>query len=219
LQCKFLGQGTSMLKIGLTGGIGSGKTTVAAYFGELGVPVIDADVISRALIEPGNSLFNRAAFDAIIKYFGVQILTRENHLSRKQLRQIVFNHPEKRHWLEQLLHPLIHAEIEQQVTRYAGAAQPSPYCVIVIPLLIEVGWETMVDRVVVIHSDLEQQIQRVAQRDNVHPVEVVSIMNAQASSKYTLAKAEDIIENNGSLEDLRAQVKQLHEFYSTMDSA
>lgn len=193
-----------MLKIGLTGGIGSGKSMVTELFSRLGIPVIDADVIARDL-----TLINDTVVNQIIDHFGPAVVTQEKSLNRKALRDIIFSQPNERNWLEELLHPLILQTMQQQ-----AAQVTAPYCLLVAPLLLEASnphdW---VDRVLVVDSSEQNQIQRTMQRDKVSEADVLKIMASQLSRKQRLARADDVIENEGDLSQLTAAVRKVHERY------
>lgn len=193
----------SKLTIGLTGGIGSGKTTVANFFRQLNIDVIDADEISREIVSPTSP-----ATREIAAHFGAEILRRNGHLNRALLRKIIFAHPEQKVWLEQLLHPQIIAIL---ATRIQQAT--SPYCIAVIPLLFELHLESMVDRILIIDISPALQTQRAAYRDDVTLGEITVIMQQQLTTAQRMAQADDIINNDGSLEELQFQVKQLHQSY------
>jgi dephospho-CoA kinase len=192
-----------MLKIGLTGGIGSGKSTVAKFFKELGVPVIDADVIAHELVVPST-----LAFKKIIAHFGNKILNPQGELDRKQLRELIFHDGKQRKWLENLLHPLVYQEINNRLKKIQA-----PYCILVIPLLLETKHEKFVDRVLVVDSPEEQQIKRITKRDKTTKQAVKAIIDSQISREQRLANADDIIYNDKSLAYLKKQVQQLHEKY------
>lgn len=191
------------LVIALTGGIGSGKSTVSHFFSKLGIDVIDADVIARALVKP-----NTAVLKTIENYFGKQILDQKGELRRDLLRKIIFLNPEKRVWLENLLHPLIQIEMKKQVQ-----ISQSPYCIIVIPLLFEGHSEKWIDRVLTIEIPKELQIKRVIERDKCDRKHVEQILNAQVSNDVRRQGADDIIENIGDANQLFEKVKTLHQFY------
>lgn len=192
-----------MLIIGLTGGIGSGKTTVAKLFAERGVTVIDTDQLARDVTEPG-----RPALQSIAEKFGASILQANGSLNRTALRKIVFTDENKRLWLENLLHPLILDEMKKQ----ANAAK-SPYCIVVIPLLLETNLNHLINRILVIDTNEKEQIKRTQLRDNSTENEIKSIIATQATRVNRLSAAHDIIENNGSITDLTPQVDRLHGFY------
>ncbi len=192
-----------MLVIGLTGGIGSGKTAVSDRFAARGIVVVDADLASRVVVEPG-----RPALDAIAEHFGSDVITADGSLDRAALRQRVFEDPAERRWLEALLHPLIAEEIR------AGIANASSeYVVLVSPLLFESGQVAMVDRVLVVDVPEALQVSRTADRDGNSEEQVRAIMAAQADRATRLARADDVIVNDGSLEDLDAEVDVLHRRY------
>ena len=196
-----------MLKIGLTGGIGSGKTTVAHYFAALGVPVIDADQIARELVSPG-----QPALQAIVNAFGTTVLDNNGQLDRARLRARVFGaeaHPGQRQLLESILHPLIRAEMQRR-----AQAMTAPYGLLSIPLLVEGGQTDQVERILVVDAPEAMQYQRVRQRDNVSSdAEITAILRAQASRQQRLAVADDVIVNDADLEKLHQQILTLHEFY------
>ena len=196
-----------MLKIGLTGGIASGKTAVSDQFSRLGVPVIDTDIISRELVEPG-----KPALQQIADQLGKVFIQEDGRLNRRALRQHIFSHPGARTVLENILHPAI----RQEVTRQLHALTSTPYAIVVIPLLVENGLQDMVDRVLLVDAPEETQIQRVCQRDEISPEQARNILNAQASRNQKLAAADDILENNGDLNALAAHVETLHKQYLSL---
>jgi len=196
------------MRVGLTGGIGSGKTTVCKLFARMGVPVIDADVIARQLVSPG-----QPALQAIIHEFGEGFLDTQGQLRRFQLRDIVFRDPAKRQRLEDILHPLILQEMENQ----AGAAE-SPYCILAIPLLVETGQHWVVDRILVIDCPEELQIRRVMDRDHLTVEEVRVMMQAQTSRGARLKIANDVIVNDGDIIKLEEEVIRLHQNYLALSS-
>lgn len=212
-----------MLKIGLTGGIGSGKSTAAQYFATLSrIPVIDADSIARELVQRGSMLFKSRVFNKIVQHFGPQVLTKDGAIDRACLRKIIFNNDCERQWLEKLLHPLIYAEIERSIKKLTkkpakNAQKPNaPYCLIVAPLLLETNGAIKVDRVLVVHAVVENQTKRIAQRDHANQDDIKNIINAQLKQGTRLSQADDIIDNNGSLSDLQQQIIKLHYFYSDL---
>lgn len=192
-----------ILKVGLTGGIGSGKTTVAEFFAELGAPVIDADNIARKITQPNTEIFL-----SIINHFGSTLVTPEGKLNRSLLRTIIFENSKEREWLESLLHPQILKLIEEQTQLLTA-----PYCLIAIPLLIEKDLINVVDRVLVVDSPKELQISRVTARDQTSEEKVEAIIQSQITREQRLAVAEDILVNNSDLTNLHKQVKELHLFY------
>ncbi|MBI3772320.1 MAG: dephospho-CoA kinase [Gammaproteobacteria bacterium] len=189
-----------MFIVGLTGGIGSGKSTVARFFAEMGVPVIDADIIAREVVEPG-----QAALDEIITAFGPEMLDPDGRLDRTRLRREVFATPAKRQVLEAILHPRIRAEMEKR-----AADLNAPYCIFVIPLLVETGQRSHLDRVLVVDTRPEQQRQRVRERDALSDAEIDAILAVQTSRKDRLAVADDVITNNNDLNHLKTQVFDLN---------
>jgi len=198
-----------MLIIGLTGGIGTGKSTVAEKFAQLGVPILDTDVIARQLVEPG-----LPAYEEIVSQFGPSILTNDKYLDRARLREIIFNHPEKRNRLEQILHPRIREEVEAQLAKL-----DSDYCIVVIPLLTEKGNYPFVDRILLVDSPAEQQIRRTMTRDHQSREQVEQIMASQSDRQQRLAMANDVIDNSRDLVLLEQQVLQLHNKYLKMSQA
>jgi len=191
-----------MLVIGLTGGIGSGKSTVAELFHQLGVPIIDTDVIARQLVEPG-----QPAFQKIISSFD-SILTADGHIDRNKLREIIFNEPDKRIELEQILHPRI-----EDVAKQMLASFNSEYVVIVIPLLAENGKWPFIDRVLVIDCDPQRQLERAMKRDSATAQQISKIIQAQASRQQRLDIADDIILNDHDHSALKEQVQVLDHKY------
>ncbi len=191
--------------IGLTGGIGSGKSTVAGYFSELGVPVIDTDTIARDLVEPG-----QPGLRQIITCFGKQILNADGTLNRTQLRAEIFSDPAERCKLEQILHPLIHTKMQRQIRQL-----DTPYCIVEIPLLLESGWSGEVNRILVVDAPPALQVARATQRSGIDREEVERIIATQMERSKRLAAADDVILNEGSLTDLKQQVARLHRFYQT----
>jgi len=196
------------LRIGLTGGIGSGKSTVARLFVGLGIAVIDADEIAHRLMSPGGS-----AVSAILRQFGAD-LSADGGIDRRRLGRIVFEQPQQRQRLEALLHPMIRIEME----RAARNAQ-TPYCVLVIPLLVEAGQRDLVDRVLVVDTDEETQIARVRDRDRRDAAEIQAILAAQAGRTQRLAAADEVVNNRGDLRELRRQVEALHQRYLVLAAA
>ena len=202
LVCK-LGRGVQQLVIGLTGGIASGKSTVAELFQALAVPVIDADAVARDVVAPGEP-----ALAEIRKIFGRQVFTSTGELDRARLRQIIFTDPIERRRLEHILHPRIHAGILLALTSSAA-----PYAILMIPLLLESAQDYPVNRILVVDVPKDLQRQRATRRDGPDTRTLDGILQAQAGRDERLARADDIIDNTGSLEDLRTQVARLHRIY------
>lgn len=196
-----------MLVIGLTGGIGSGKSTVADRFAEHGVPIIDADLIAKELTLP-----DEPAFKAIVEHFGSSFVSKDGTLDRRKLREHIFNHVDERNWLEGCLHPLIVARMKEQIGLLKGA----PYCIAVIPLLAESQAFPFIGRILVVDLPEEDQVERVLNRDKTNAAQVKAIIESQASRHDRLAIAHDVITNNGSLDDLITQVDALHKKYVNM---
>ncbi|MFY3773594.1 dephospho-CoA kinase [Marinobacter salsuginis] len=188
---------------GLTGGIGSGKSTVARLFGELGVHWVDADDVAREVVEPGTP-----ALERIAKHFGEQILTSEGALDRAQLRGIVFQQPEERAWLESLLHPIIRDELIRQLN---PENYQLPYVLLVSPLLLETDQHELVDRIFVIDVPKDVQLERTMARDTNSREQVERIIAAQMSREDRLARADEVIDNDRPLDDVTRQVRELHE--------
>ena len=199
---------SSCLKIGLTGGIGSGKSTVSGLFEALGIPVIDADVIARSLLEPGTE-----ATRQVIRIFGNDIAASEQEIDRARLRERVFDNADARKKLESILHPIVHQKIRQQVE-----AITSPYCIVVIPLLFEAGHQDLVDRILVVNTSREKQIERAASRDRASVEEIQKILNTQIDPEERLARADDIIDNNDGIEQLESRVHELDALYRGLRS-
>ncbi len=198
-----------MLRIGLTGGIGSGKSTVADLFAACGVPVIDADVIARELVAPG-----QAALSEILNAFGSDMLDTEGQLDRARLRAQVFNDATQRQRLEAILHPRIRTEMTAR-----AAAQTSAYVLLVIPLLFETGQRDMVDRVLVVDIPEAMQRARVAARDQLSDAQMEAILAAQATRDTRINGADDVIDNRGNAVALEQQVNTLHQHYLQLATA
>ncbi len=192
-----------MLTIGLTGGIASGKSAVAAMFAGLGAELIDTDVIAREVVAPG-----QPGLAAIRSEFGGGVLTPNGELDRAKLRALVFADPPKRRLLEAILHPLIRARTLENL----GAAH-GPYALVAVPLLVETDFGKLVDRVLVVDCPVELQMQRVMKRDGLNAAEARAMIDAQTDRGTRLQAAHDVIDNSGSLDATRAQVEDLHERY------
>ncbi len=192
--------------LGLTGGIGSGKTAVANQFASLGVHVVDADEAARWVVEPG-----RPALRQIAEHFGDAVLLPEGGLNRAALRERVFANPAERQWLEGVLHPLIRAEVAQHL-----AAATSPYAIMVSPLLIETGQYRQVERVLVVDVPDTLQVVRTAARDQATEEQVRAIIQVQARREERLRHADDVLVNDRDLAWLKSEVERLHRFYLTL---
>jgi dephospho-CoA kinase len=194
----------SLLRIGLTGGIASGKSIVTQRFSELKVPVIDADVVARRVVEPGEP-----GLDQVVRRFGPGVLDASGKLDRRALRELIFRDLGSRQALDAILHPLIRAAMELEAADAKG-----PYLVMAIPLLIESGRaRERVNRVLVVDVDEAQQLKRLQARDFSSAEQARAILASQASREARLAAADDVLKNNGSVADLRQAVDVLHEKY------
>lgn len=195
--------------VALTGGIGSGKSTIANAFAALGVEIIDADAIARDVVEPGTP-----ALQAIVKRHGESILTPEGTLYRARLREIIFQQPQEKNWLNQLLHPLINSRTQQ-----LKMLATSPYVLWVVPLLVENGLQHQANRILVVDVDEATQLQRTQQRDGISLAQAQNILAAQASRQQRLACADDIIDNSGTSDDALPRVAELHQRYLRLAAA
>ncbi|MBC3412531.1 dephospho-CoA kinase [Pseudomonas sp. SWRI51] len=192
--------------LGLTGGIGSGKSAAAERFVELGVHLVDADQAARWVVEPG-----RPALASIVERFGAGVLLEDGQLDRAALRQQIFADPAQRQWLEQLLHPLI----GQEIFSYLAKAE-TPYAVYVSPLLIESGQYRKTQRILVIDAPPELQVQRTLLRDNTSAEQVQAILKAQVGREERLRHADDVVVNDRDVPTLHAEIDRLHHFYLTL---
>ncbi|WP_439887532.1 dephospho-CoA kinase [Pseudomonas sp. MBLB4123] len=192
--------------LGLTGGIGSGKSAVAQHFIEQGVHLVDADQAARWVVEPG-----RPALAQIAEHFGAEVLLTDGQLNRATLRSRVFANIDERRWLEALLHPLIRQEIVDDLAR-----AESPYAVLVSPLLIESGQHELTQRILVVDAPELLRIERTMQRDQTTAEQVQAILKAQASREERLRHADDILVNDRDLDWLRSEVERLHTFYLSL---
>ena len=191
------------LTIGLTGGIGSGKSTVARLFSELGIAVFDTDSIAKELVSPG-----QPALQEIKSAFGNDYILESGDLNRDLVKQKIFENENLRQQLESILHPKIREQLQSAI-----ASSESPYCIAVIPLLLEKNWQNDVDRVLVIDLPEEAQLTRTVSRDGISEALANKIMQTQVSRSKRLSQANDIIDNSGSLDQLAPQVNQLHNKY------
>lgn len=189
--------------VGLTGGIGSGKSAVSDLFAQQGIDIVDADVVARQVVEPGTP-----ALQAIIDHFGEAIVTDNGTLNRPALRKRVFENDLDKQWLNALLHPAIRAEMQTQLE-----VATSPYVVFSVPLLIENGLDSMADTVLVVDCSEETQLARATRRDGSNIETIKSIMASQATRQQRLEKTQNVIDNNGELSALPPQVKSLHQQY------
>ncbi|MEH6558978.1 MAG: dephospho-CoA kinase [Oceanicoccus sp.] len=197
-----------MLVVGLTGGIGSGKTAASDHFSHLGIKIVDADIASRVVVEPG-----KPALEKIAEHFGGAILLADQSLDRAALREKIFTNPDDKKWLETLLHPLIAEEIAHGL-----ATAESPYVIFVSPLLIESDQKSLCNRLLVIDVPEQLQLERTTKRDNNDEAQVKRIIASQASRQQRLDLADDVIENTAGLDELLAAVENMHRQYLQLAS-
>ncbi|KGR33948.1 dephospho-CoA kinase [Vibrio campbellii] len=193
--------------IGLTGGIASGKTTVANLFKQqFKIDIVDADIVAREVVEPGTPGLN-----AIIEHFGADIVRDDQMLDRAKLRERIFSNPEEKAWLNGLLHPMIREKMIEDLEQVT-----SDYALLVVPLLVENKLDSLCDRVLVVDVDPQTQISRTVKRDNVSEEQAKAILVSQASREQRLALADDVVKNNPDDPDLLLQITDLHEKYLAM---
>jgi len=193
-----------MLRVALTGGIGSGKTTVANLFADLGIDIIDADKIAHAFTAP-----EQPATKTIIEHFGPEIADEHHQLHRKKLAKIIFQHPKEKKWLENLLHPLVIEEMKQQTKK-----SHSPYCILAIPLLLESNLtKGLYDRILVLDIPEALQLKRTKERDELTENQIKAIMATQVTRDERLAAADDVIDNSGDVASLVSRVAELDARY------
>ncbi len=190
-----------MLVVGLTGGIGSGKSAASAQFEILGRPIIDADIIAREVVEPGE-----LALTKIVAQFGADVLSEDGTLDRAYLRETVFSDTKSREWLEQLLHPIIRHRIMDKIESYQGM---TPFVILASPLLLETDQHKMVDHIIVIDLPEDLQVKRASSRDGNNEEQIKRIMAAQLSRQARLDLADTVLENSSTLDNLRNQIKLL----------
>lgn len=197
-----------MLKIGLTGGIGCGKTTVSQLFMAYNIPVIDADEIAHQLVEP-----KQPALEDIKKAFGTDFVTVEGVLDRKKMRDCIFSDIHAKQQLEAILHPLIYSAIQSKLTPLN-----TPYCIICVPLLFETKMEAIADRILVVDCPVAQQMERVRKRENMPDEKIQAIIDSQIARDIRLSKADDVINNAETENNLAQQVEKLHHFYISLST-
>lgn len=191
------------LKIGLTGGVASGKTSVSNCFAKLGIEIIDADVIARDLLKQGT-----ACYQQVVQVFGEEVLLDSADINRSWLREHIFSNPEAKTALESIIHPAVRQALLQGSENARG-----PYCIVSVPLLIEAEMQSLVDRIMVVDVPPEQQIERLIQRDKIPPKQAQAMLNGQTSREQRLSFADDIIDNSQTLSELDEQIKKLHRHY------
>lgn len=192
--------------LGLTGGIGSGKSVASQHFEDLGIEVIDTDLIAREVVQPHSPTLNN-----IVLHFGNRVINHAGELDRKALRKIIFDAPKEKQWLENLLHPLIRTRVNDKLAHIQ-----SPYGVLVSPLLFESKQHHKINRTLVIDCPEEIQQQRTSQRDDISIKDIQDIMATQLSREERNQQADDIIENSGSIEDLQQAIEHYH--YALLDN-
>lgn len=192
--------GAAPLKVGLTGGIGSGKTTVSDLFAELSVPIIDADRISRESVKKGEP-----AYDKILALFGSDVIDESGELRRDYLRKLVFNDGKLKKRLESIIHPVVRDRTRESVEKVNY-----PYCIISIPLLFESGLQKTVDRILVVDAPEELQVSRACARDSARSEEIMKIIRSQVDRKERLRQADDVILNDRDINYLKSQVADLN---------
>lgn len=198
-----------MLKVGLTGGIGSGKSAATEMFANLGINIIDADIISHQLTQPGSESFNE-----IKQLFGDEFIASSGELDRKKIAQVIFSDPQKKTALENILHPKIKQQMLDEIERLSA----NNYIILAIPLLIESNFTDLVDRIIVVDADDATRIKRIQQRDNRPDDQIRNIIKQQITRDDRLQRADDILNNNGNLDDLRAAVNKLDDKYLSIAS-
>ncbi|WP_347330850.1 dephospho-CoA kinase [Marinimicrobium locisalis] len=194
------------LIVGVTGGIGSGKSAVMRAFEELGIVAEDADVMARVVVKPG-----KPALKAIAAHFGPEAISPDGSLNRPALRQLIFSDADAKQWLENLLHPLINQELEERL-----AAATSPYALLVSPLLFETGQNRLVDRVLVVDVPEAVQLERASQRDGGDTEQIRRIIASQMNRQERLDRADEVLDNSGDLSAMLEQVERLHQQYLEM---
>jgi dephospho-CoA kinase len=192
-----------MFRVGLTGGVASGKTTAAKLFAELGAGIVDTDAVAREVVD-----FGEPGLEAVAAEFGDAILQSSGELDRRALRELVFRQPERRKRLEAILHPLIRARTAQRLAELAA-----PYAIVVVPLMFETGFDTLVDRTAVVDCPEATQLARLQRRDGLEGSDAQAMLDAQLDRRARLSQADDIIDNSGDIEQLKTRVAALHTRY------
>ena len=200
-----------MLKIGLTGGIGCGKSTVARIFEQLQTPVIDADNIAHQLVATG-----QPALAQIQQEFGTEIFNPDASLNRKKLSELVFSEPKQKQKLEAILHPLVYQSIQAELRQLKQLKKP--YCIICIPLIFETNMTHIVDRILVVDCSVETQMERVQNRDHITKERIQAIIDTQVSRAFRKSQANDLIDNSETDDRLAEEVKKLHNLYLSIST-
>ena len=203
-----------MLNIGLTGGIGSGKTAVSDQFQRLGINIIDTDIISRELMN-----HDQAVLKKVVEVFSDKVLDGKGAVDRKKLAQIVFSNKKQKQQLENILHPAIRNEVNQQIQSFSQHNNPPKYLIVVIPLLLETGFTDLIDRILVVIAGENIRVERIKQRDNRTLAEIRAIISSQVDDEKRIRAADDIIENNNNFKQLESQVRILHKKYLQLSSS
>ena len=198
-----------MFSVGLTGGIASGKTTISNLFADLGVSIVDTDIISRELLQPGENAYNQ-----VCRHFGKRILGPNDEIDRAELRKIVFTEATEKSWLETILHPLIFQRSHNAMLEHSR----SDYVLVVVPLHFETNFQSLVDRILVVDCPAELQIERLVTRDHIDEALARNMLSQQLGNAERLSKAHDVIENRGNEKELSSQVARLHQTYLTLSS-
>ncbi len=198
-----------MLVIGLTGGIASGKTTISDHFSALNTPVIDTDIISRKLLE-----LDQPGYEKIVEKLGSSILLEDNSINRRMLRQLVFDDTNLKSWLESLLHPLIYQSVQRHINEHSKAS----YVLVVVPLLFESNFTSLIDRILVVDCLRDTQLKRLIIRDDIDESLAAKMLDQQWSNRERLDQADDVIHNNDG-DNLATQVQRLHQQYLSADKA
>ncbi|MEE8366514.1 MAG: dephospho-CoA kinase [Gammaproteobacteria bacterium] len=206
LSCKLATGLEVVLKIGLTGGVASGKTTISNLFSQQGVPIIDTDILSRRLLE-----IDQPGYAQAVQHFGNGILQQDGQIDRRQLRHLIFSSEAEKQWLETILHPMIYHQTQHQIAQNSSA----DYVIVVIPLLFEANFQSLIDRILVVDCSEQTQIERLTRRDKIDPELASKMLAQQWSNTERMKQADDVIGNDQN-QNLEEQVDSLHEKYTSM---
>jgi dephospho-CoA kinase len=198
-----------VLKIGLTGGVASGKTTISNLFSQQGVPIIDTDILSRRLLE-----IDQPGYARVVEHFGDEILQQDGQIDRRQLRHLVFSSEVEKQWLEAILHPMIYRQTQHQIAQNS----PADYVIVVIPLLFEANFQSLVDRILAVDCSEQTQIGRLTRRDKIDPELASKMLAQQWSNKERMKQADDVIRNDQN-QNLEEQVNSLHRNYLSLSKS